>query len=171
MIDTLQNRLSTVRSWIDQVNLDEINERREIIEHNLMYIQNHYVEKKIMMSPEIAQMLDEYKNFGKLYKKAADSFKPIVTEMEELIIQLKTLKESAYGKDYKKETFLKYFEKEKEDVLRLYDFATMVQRPVVETDIAFDRSQKRVEALAEDLKLERPPLDKSKMGASGEEDD
>jgi hypothetical protein len=171
MLDTLQSRLNTVRSWIDQVNLAEIQERKDIIEHNLLYLQNHYVENKIIMTPETALLLDEYKNYGKLYKKAADSFKPIVMELEELYIQLKTLKESAYSKDYKKETFLTYFKKEKEDVLKLFDFATMVQRPVIETDMAYDRAQKRVETLAQELQIKRPPMEEMSAPESGEEDD
>ncbi|MBL7835892.1 MAG: hypothetical protein JNM67_00100 [Bacteroidetes bacterium] len=171
MLDTLQARLLTVKSWIDKVDLREIQERKDIIDHNLQYIQNHFVESNTLMTPETALLLDEYKNYGKLYKKASDSFKPLVMELEELFIQTKTLKESAHSKDYKKETFLTYFQKEKEDVLKLYDYATMVQRPVVETDLAFERAQQRVEQLAEELKIKRPPMDESSaIKAEGEEE-
>jgi len=44
MLDTLQARLLTVKSWIDKVDLREIQERKDIIDHNLQYIQNHFVE-------------------------------------------------------------------------------------------------------------------------------
>lgn len=171
MIDTLQSRLLTVKSWIDQVNWDEMQERKDIIEHNLHYIEMHYTERGLMMDPGTAQMLDEYKTFGKLYKKASDSFKPIVTELEELLIQLKTLKASAYEKDYEKETFLKYFHKEKEDITTLYNLALNMQKPVVDTNMAFDRTQKRVEELAEELKLSRPPMVKGAVPENESEED
>ena len=74
--------------------------------------------------------MDEYKSYGKLYGKAIDSFKPIVMEIEELLIQLKTLKESAHSKDYEKETFLTYFRKEKEDVTLLYTLADKILKPL-----------------------------------------
>lgn len=152
MIDTLNYRLQTVKSWIDKVSLPEMQERKDIIDHNLEYIENQYVESGLKMDVETSQLLDEYKNYGKLYKRASDSFKPIVMELEELIIQLKTLKESAYSKDYEKNTFLTYFKKEKEDVLKLYVFAETVQKPVIDTDLAFERAQSKVEQLAESLK-------------------
>lgn len=156
LIDTLQTRLQTIKSWLDYMPLEEIQERKDIIDHNFSFCEEKFGERfqkhGISMDLETAQLLDEYKGYGKLYGKAKDSFKPVVMEMEELLIQLKTLKESAYGKDYKKETFLAYFHKEKADVERLYALADQVLRPVKETDLSFERAQKRVEEIAEGLK-------------------
>lgn len=154
MIDTLHSRLLTVKGWLDKMSLAEIQERKDIIKHNYEFCDEKYREKQIPVDEETGRLMDEYKSYGKLYKRAADSFTPIVTETEELFIQLKTLKESAHSKDYKKETFLKYFEEEKKAVLKLYAFAEMVLKPTVETDLAFERAQKKVEVLAESLKEE-----------------
>lgn len=154
MLDTLNARLQTVKSWLDYMPLAEIQERKDIVKHNYEYCDARYREKQLVVDEETARLMDEYKSYGKLYGKASDSFKPVVTEMEELLLQLKTLKESAYSKDYEKTTFLKYFNKEKEDVLRLYKLAEMVLKPVKDTDLSFERAQKRVEELAESLKAE-----------------
>ncbi len=154
MIDTLNTRLQTIKGWLDKVPLEEIQERKDIVKHNYEFVDDQYREKELVVDEETSRLMDEYKSYGKLYDRAADSFKPIVMELEELLIQLKTLKESAHSKDYKKETFLKYFEKEKEDVLKLYGFAESVLKPVVDTDLTFERAQKRVEELAESLKTE-----------------
>lgn len=154
LIDTLNMRLQTVKSWLDYMSLDEINERKDIISNNYDFCDAKYRELGTVVDLETAQLFDEYKGYGKLYKKASDSFKPIVMEMEELLFQLKTLKESAYGKDYQKETFLLYFKKEKEDVERLYILASQVLRPIKETDLAFERAQGKVEKIAEGLSAE-----------------
>jgi hypothetical protein len=154
MIDTLHTRLETVRGWLDKLPLEEMKERKDIIKHNYEFCDLQYKEKKLVVDEETSRLMDEYKGYGKIYSRVVDSYKPIVTEMEELYIQLKTLKESAYSKDYQKETFLTYFEKEKEDVLKLYKFAETVLKPAVEVDLGFERAQKRVEALAESLKTE-----------------
>lgn len=152
LIDTLQNRLQTIKSWLDYMPLEEIQERKDIVSHNYEFCDARYREKQMVVDLETAQLMDEYKGYGKLYGKASDSFKPIVMEMEELLIQLKTLKESAHSKDYKKDVFLEYFNKEKNDVNRLYKLADEVLRPVKETDLSFERAQKRVEEIAENLK-------------------
>ena len=34
MIDTLNSRLNEIKSWLDEISLEEINERKEIINHN-----------------------------------------------------------------------------------------------------------------------------------------
>ena len=119
LIDTLQMRVQTIRTWLDYMPLEEIQERKDIIKHNYEFCDSRYREKNLIVDLETAQLMDEYKSYGKLYGKAIDSFKPIVMEIEELLIQLKTLKESAHSKDYEKETFLTYFRKEKEDVTLL----------------------------------------------------
>jgi len=152
MIDTLNARLQTVKGWLDKMSLEEIQERKDIIKHNYTYCDAQYREQGLVIDEETSRLVDEYKNYGKIYGRAADSFKPIVMELEELFIQLKTLKESAHSKEYEKGTFLTYFAKEKEDALKLYGFAETVLKPVVDTDLAFERCQKNVEELAESLK-------------------
>ncbi len=155
LIDTLHSRLMEVKGWLDRMPLEELKERKDIIKHNYEYCDQIYKERKLVVDEETARLMDEYRNYGKIYSKAVDSFKPIVMELEELLVQLKTLKESAYSKDYKKETFLTYFYKEKEDVLKLHKFAETVLKPAIDTDLAFERAQKRVEELAEGLKSEQ----------------
>ena len=94
LIDTLQMRVQTIRTWLDYMPLEEIQERKDIIKHNYEFCDSRYREKNLIVDLETAQLMDEYKSYGKLYGKAIDSFKPIVMEIEELLIQLKTLKES-----------------------------------------------------------------------------
>jgi hypothetical protein len=162
LIDTLQNRIQTVTSWLDKMPLSEIQERRDIISHNLDFIKTEYNEQNLIADPESMMILDEYKGYGKLYKKVSDSFKAIVMETEELHVQLKTLKESAYSKDYKKETFLEYFNKEKNEVETLYKLSYDILKPMVDTDLDYERTQKQVEEIAEALKQNREKGNSSK---------
>lgn len=152
LIDTLNYRLLTVRDWLDKMPLKEINERIEIIDNNLAFIRDQMAEQKLEEDEETSRLLVEYKSYGMMYQKASDSFTHMVTEMEELIIQLKTLKESAYSKDYKKDIFLTYFHREKKEVLDLYKYAAIVLKPLVDTDLSFERTEKQIEDLAEGLK-------------------
>lgn len=152
LIDTLNTRLNEIKSWLDKISLEEINERKDIINHNYQFCDQLYRENNIIVDEETARLMDEYKGYGKLYTRASDSFKPIVMEMEELYIQLKTLKASAYSKDYKKETFLVYFNKEKEAVSKLYDYCQNIIYPIIETDLMFERAQTKVEDLSKNLK-------------------
>jgi len=152
MIDTLNSRLNEIKSWLDEISLEEINDRKEIINHNYNFCDQIYRENNLIVDEETARLMDEYKGYGKLYTRAADSFKPIVMEMEELYIQLKTLKASAYTKDYKKETFLVYFNKEKEAVLKLHEYCKNIIHPIIETDLMFERAQTRVEEVSKTLK-------------------
>ena len=152
LIDTLNQRLLTVRDWLDKMPLKEINERIEIIDNNLAFINDQMAEQKSESDEETSRLLVEYKSYAVMYQRAADSFTHIVTRMEELVIQLKTLKESAYSKDYKKDIFLAYFHREKKEVLDLYRYAALLLKPLVDTDFSFDRTEKQVEELAESLK-------------------
>lgn len=152
LIDTLNQRLLTIRDWLDKMPLQEINERIEIIDNNLAFISDQMAEKQLEEDEETSRLLVEYKSYGLIYQRAADSFTHVVTSMEELIIQLKTLKESAYSKDYKKDIFLTYFQREKKEVLDLYRHASMTLKPLVDTDLSFERTEKQIEELAESLK-------------------
>lgn len=152
LIDTLNQRLLTIRDWLDKMPLQEINERIEIIDNNLAFINDRMVEKSLPETEETSRLIMEYKSYGALYQKAADSFTHVVTRMEELIVQLKTLKESAYSKDYRKEIFLTYFHREKKEVLDLYRYASLTLRPAIDTDLSFERAEKQIEELAESLK-------------------
>lgn len=152
LIDTLKTRLDEVKSWLDEISLEEIKERKELIEHNYQYCDMRYRELKKVVDLETAVLMDEYKGYGKLYGRAAESYKPIVLELEELYVQLKTLKESAYSKDYKKELFLDYFHREKDSVEKLHQYSTKYLKTILETDLMFERAEKRVEEIAEELK-------------------
>ena len=171
LIDTLQMRVQTIRTWLDYMPLEEIQERKDIIKHNYEFCDSRYREKNMVVDLETAQLMDEYKSYGKLYGKAIDSFKPIVMEIEELLIQLKTLKESAHSKDYEKETFLTYFRKEKEDVTKLYTLADKILKPIKDTDLAFDRAQKKVEGICEGLKDGNYDANRATGAGSEGEDD
>ena len=149
LIDTLQNQLNTIKSWLDFMPLADIQERKDIINHNLEYLQEQYVSRHMTLSPEDALLMDEYKSYSKLYSRAIDSFKPVVMEVEELMIQLKTLKASAHSKDYEKATFLSYFNQEKTAVEKVYKLADKLLKPLKETDLAYERAQTKVEAIAE----------------------
>lgn len=152
MMDTLKTRLDEVKSWLDKMPLSEIQERKDIVKHNLDFIESSYRESGEKVDLETAQLFDEYKGYGKLYTRSIDAYKRIVMETEELYVQLNTLKESAHSKDYKKELFLNYFHKEKLDVEQLYDFSKKYLHRIIETDLMFERSQKRIEEVAEALK-------------------
>lgn len=171
LIDTLQLRVQTIRTWLDYMPLEEIQERKDIINHNYEFCDSRYREKKIVVDLETAQLMDEYKSYGKLYGRAIDSFKPIVMEMEELLIQLKTLKESAHSKDYEKETFLTYFKKEKEDVAKLYALADKLLKPIKDTDLAYERAEKKVEGICESLKDGNYDANQKDAAHSAGEDD
>ena len=151
LIDTLQNQLNTIKTWLDFMPLADIQERKAIIEHNLSYLEEQYVSKHLLLTPEDALLMDEYKSYAKLYGRAIDSFKPVVMEVEELMIQLKTLKASAHSKDYEKATFLKYFNEEKTAVEKLYKLADKLLKPIQETDLAYERAQTKVEAMSEEF--------------------
>ncbi len=151
-LDTLDARLAAVKGMLDKVDLDDIEERKEIIENKYKFCDMKYREKNIIPDADVVRMMDEYKALEKIYEKATENYKPIVMELEELLIQVKTLRQSANEKDYNKETFKTYFNKEKEDVLKLYAVASSSLKPCIETEPVFERRQKEVEELAESLK-------------------
>jgi len=152
LIDTLKGKIETVRGWMEKMPLNEIQERLDVINNNSDYIIHQLREQGLQADEQMSKTMDDYKAFKKLYSVCADSFKPIVTEAEELFYQLKTLKESAYTKDYQKDTFLMYFHKEKADVEQLYQLASSILKPAVDTDLDFERTEAEVEAIAQELK-------------------
>lgn len=151
-LDTLSVRLASVKDLLDKVELADIQERRDIIENNSRYCEMRYKELGVEPGQDVVRLLDEYKALGKLYENTIASYKPIVMQMEELLIQVKTLKESANDKDYNKETFKVYFNKEKEEVIALYNLANNTLGPCVETESVFSKRQEAVEELSESLK-------------------
>ncbi len=151
-LDTLNSRLLFVESLLKKVDLSDIEDRKEIIENNLLFCETKLKEKDIEPEGEIERTLQEYKGLGKLYTYTISNYKPIVMQLEELFIQVKTLKESANAKDYNKDIFKQYFNREKADVLKLYDLAINTLNPCIETESVFTRRQQEVEELAENLK-------------------
>jgi hypothetical protein len=149
LIDTLQNQLNTIKTWLDFMPLADIQERKDIINHNLDYLKEQYKVNHLILNEEDDKLITEYNSYAKLYGRAIDSFKPVVMEVEELMIQLKTLKASAHSKDYEKATFLTYFNQEKKAVEKVYQLADKILRPIKETDLAYERTQTKIEAMAE----------------------
>lgn len=152
MIDTLQNRLGEVKTWLDKVDIEDYAERADIIENNYYYCDSYFRSHKIEVTKDISTMMDEYKGLMNIYKIVLNNHKNIVMETEELYIQLKTLKNSTKSKDYKKETFKQYFQKEKEDILKLHDMAKYVLTPAIVTENNFHRRQTEVEELMDSFK-------------------
>ncbi|MES2618888.1 MAG: hypothetical protein V4613_13500 [Bacteroidota bacterium] len=151
-LDTLDARLEVVRQLLSKVNYEDISERKEIIEHNYELLEERFVEKKIIPDAQTMQIVDEYKALEKLYERTLANYKNIAMEMEELHIQVKTLKESANSKDYNKETFKKYFNQEKKDVLKLYELSQETIKPCLETESVFMRRQGEVVDMIEKMK-------------------
>lgn len=152
MTDTLQARLKVVNGWLDKMKLEELQERIDIIHHNTEFVQIMMKEKALDFDEETARQMQEYISYGQMYERSATYYKPIVTGLEESLVQLRTLKESAYGKDYQKDVFLKYFAQEKEEALKIYALADSTLKPAIESDLAFERTQNAIETLAESLK-------------------
>lgn len=151
-LDTLALRLQDVKQMLDRVDHEDIMERKEIIEHNYEFLDEKLREKGIVPDAEMMRMIDEYKALEKLYERTDANYNNIVKELEELVIQVKTLKASANSKDYNKETFKIYFKQEKEDVLKLHNLALETLKPCIETESVFMRRQAEVEELATKMK-------------------
>lgn len=151
-LDTLNSKLLDVKSLLDRVELADIEERSEVIEHNLSYCQLKMEEKGIEADEEINRLFEEYKALDRLYLNTAKQYTPIVKQTEDLFLQVKTLKESANDKDYDKSVFKLYFNQAKKEILALHRLSLNTLKLVVESESVFTRRQEEVEALAEELK-------------------
>ena len=151
-LDTLNGRLLVVKDLLDKVELADIQERIEVIEHNVSFCNLKMEEKAIEPDEEIKRLFEEYKALDRLYINTANQYTPIVKQTEDLFLQVKTLKESANDKDYDKAVFKVYFNQAKSEILALYKLSQNTLKLVVESESVFTRRQEEVEALAEELK-------------------
>lgn len=151
-LDTLNERLLGIKGLLDKVELADIEERSEVIEHNIQFCNLKMQEKGIEPDEEIKRLFEEYKALDRLYLNTANKYTSIVKQTEELFIQVKTLKESANSKDYDKAVFKVYFNQAKKEILALHDMAQNTLKLCVESESVFTRRQEEVEDLAEQLK-------------------
>ncbi len=151
-LDTLGSRLNGVKNLLDKVDLADIKDRQDIIQNNYQFCELKLKEKAIEPDEEMARLLQEYRALERLYSNTIATYPGIVMKLEELYLELKTLKESANAKDYNKEVFKTYFNKEKEEVLQLHKAAQNTLKLCVEAESVFTRRQQEIEELAEALK-------------------
>lgn len=151
-LDTLNKRLLGIKGLLDKVELADIEERSEVIEHNVQFCNLKMKEKAIEPDEEMNRLFEEYKALDRLYLNTANKYTSIVKQTEELFIQVKTLKESANDKDYDKAVFKVYFNQAKKEILALHDLAQNTLKLCVESESVFTRRQEEVEDLAEQLK-------------------
>ncbi|NQW42070.1 MAG: hypothetical protein HQ463_01380 [Bacteroidetes bacterium] len=152
LIDSLDARLNYVKSFLDETSYEDLQERNDIIDNNYDFCKKSLIDKKIVEDEETNRILEEYKAIGFIYKKAIANYKNIVLELEDLYGQSKTLRQSATAKDYNKETYKTYYSQQKEDIGKLILFSNDVLKPVIDTDLTFERRQAEVEDIAESLK-------------------
>ena len=151
-LDTLNERLFNVKALLDKVELADIEERSEVIEHNVEFCNLKMTEKAIEPDEEIKRLFEEYKALDRLYLNSIKQYTTIVKQTEELFLQVKTLKESANQKDYDRAVFKLYFNQAKKEILALHQLAQNTLKLVVESESVFTRRQEEVESLAEELK-------------------
>ncbi|MDI1233985.1 MAG: hypothetical protein PSX81_06880 [bacterium] len=151
-LDTLNDRLLGIKTLLDKVDLADIEERSEVIEHNLQFCSIKMEEKAIEPDEEMKRLFEEYRALDRLYLNTAKQYTAIVKQTEELFIQIKTLKESAKEKDYDKVVFKVYFNQAKKEILSLNSLAQNTLKLCVESESVFTRRQEEVETLAEALK-------------------
>lgn len=151
-LDTLNERLLDVKSLLDKVELADIEERSEVIEHNIQFCNLKMEEKAIEPDEEMKRLFEEYKALDRLYLNTAKQYTNIVKKAEELFIQVKTLKESANAKDYDKAVFKVYFNDAKKEIIAMHQLSQNTLKLCVESESVFTRRQEEVEDLAEQLK-------------------
>ncbi len=152
LIDSLDFQLNNIKSLLDRTSYQDLHERIETIDHNYDYCKTQITEKKLKEDEETTRLLDEYKALGYIYQKAVLHHKKIVLKLEDLYAQSKTLRKSARAKDYNKETYKQYYNQQRSDILNLNRLCADVLKPVIDTDLTFERREAEVEALAESLK-------------------
>jgi hypothetical protein len=150
LIDTLEIELAKTRIWLD-VNYPEIKSRINPMKQNIKIITLNYTET---WSEEMIMNMDRYRGMLKIYEKFAEHYKPIVLETEELINQVKTLRNSVDKGLYvgKKEEFKKHYEQEKKDIENNLLYSTRYLKPAKVMEREYNRREEYVQSLLEDLK-------------------
>jgi hypothetical protein len=146
LIDSLEAQLLQVQSKLKKIDLKDLQERKDYVDAELVFLKVHADPDDL--SPEILRILDEYRGFSKMYKNIGKYGPRIIAENEELSIQLRTLRKSVEKGDYAKEQFKVYLAKEREDVMKLSEYASVYIDPIVETEPLFFKRMDEIEALS-----------------------
>jgi archaellum component FlaC len=142
LVDSLSKQLSYVKYLMDEVDIQDIAERRDYVESELTLIRLKADSTDIPQ--EYIHSLEEFRALFKIYKAALTNYKKIVMEYEELNTQVITLKQSVQSEEYTKEEFKKYYADEKKDVERLVEYAEIYLKPILETESLFERRMEEV---------------------------
>jgi uncharacterized protein YdcH (DUF465 family) len=142
LMDSLSNQLSYVKYLMDEVDMQDIAERRDYVESELTLIRLKADSSDIPQ--EYIHSLEEFRALFKIYKAGLTNYKKIVMEYEELNTQVATLKQSVQSEEYAKEDFKKYYADEKKDVDRLVEYAEIYLKPILETESLFERRMEEV---------------------------
>jgi archaellum component FlaC len=142
LVDSLSKQLSYVKYLMDEVDIQDIAERRDYVESELTLIRLKADSTDIPQ--EYIHSLEEFRALFKIYKAALTNYKKIVMEYEELSTQVITLKQSVQSEEYTKEEFKKYYADEKKDVERLVEYAEIYLKPILETESLFERRMEEV---------------------------
>lgn len=145
LIDSLAFQLQQVESKLKKVDLRDLQERKDYVDAELVFLKLHAESQDL--TPEVLRTLDEFRGFSKMYNNIGKYGPRIIAETEELQIQLATLRKSVEKGDYAKEQFKIYLEKERTDVLKLSEYASIYIDPIVETENMFFKRMDEVEAL------------------------
>ena len=152
-IDSLFQDLNLVKNKLDKVDFADIAERKEYVESELKLISLYG--DSTQFNPETIKVLEEFRAFSKIYRNLGRYSTNIVTETEELFIQLTTLKKSVEDGDYPKEDFKKYLAQEATDVARLVEYAGVYLDPVIQTENLFFKRVEEVELMTKKIKVKR----------------
>lgn len=142
LLDSLSKQLSYVKYLMDEVDIQDIAERRDYVESELTLIRLKADSTDIPQ--EYIHSLEEFRALFKIYKAALTNYKKIVMEYEELSTQVITLKQSVQSEEYTKEEFKKYYADEKKDLERLVEYAEIYLKPILETESLFERRMEEV---------------------------
>lgn len=142
LVDSLSKQLSYVKYLMDEVDMQDIAERRDYVESELTLIRLKADSSDIPL--EYMHSLEEFRALFKIYKAGLTNYKKIVMEYEELNSQVITLKQSVQSEDYPKEEFKKYYADEKKDVDRLVEYADIYLKPILETESLFERRMEEI---------------------------
>ncbi|MBC7426194.1 MAG: hypothetical protein H7321_06625 [Bacteroidia bacterium] len=149
MVDSLDLGIDQIKDWLDRAPLHEIQERIDVIETNLAFIQQNY---KGTLNDEMKGILNDYKALGENYKIQEKEYVPIVTKTEESFTRLQALKQSATEKDYPKKEFLRYYYQERIEVYKIHKKASIILQNFIDTDLHYERREKEVEDFCETIK-------------------
>jgi len=150
-IDSLFQDLNSIKVKLDKVDFADIAERKEYVESELKLLSIYG--DSTQFDPETIKVLEEFRAFSKMYRNLGRYSTNIVTETEELFIQLSTLRKSVENGDYEKEDFKKYLAQETKDVARLVEYVGIYIDPVIQTENLFFKRMEEVELITKKIKV------------------